>query len=156
MLGMTFTIASIQLSAIRAKGRSGLCFWMDVVKNSVSLGMLVFTIQHGVLAIVIGQVLVSMFAVFVVNGPASWVVYGYEAKHQFADVFAYLICCFLGVLAAVCFAQLIASATLIVLLIGKLVVFSFVYLLSCYVQDLAGMKVIWNKIEMQIPLWSRS
>ena len=82
ILGMIYPIASIQLSVINAKGRSGLFFWMDVIKNSVSVAILVFTIQHGVLAVVIGQVCSALFAVVFVNSPSfSW-VYGYRVKDQ--------------------------------------------------------------------------
>ncbi len=132
VVGMIFPIASVQLSVILAKGRSGLFFWMDVIKVMVSITVLLFTFRHGVLAVVIGQVAVSIFVNFLINLPVCHVVVGYKAKEQFADFLPYLICVGIAAIPSVSVDFWAAVDSHLILLILKGIIFSATYLAVCY------------------------
>ena len=91
IIGAVFPIAAIQLSVIRAKGRSDLFFWIDLFKNVVAITVLLFTLRHGILAIAIGQVVVSLFSQLFVNAPACQYVFGYRVSEQMHDIFPCVI-----------------------------------------------------------------
>lgn len=50
VLGMLYPVAAIQLSAVKAKGRSGLFFALDCKKNAVAIAILIVTVRCGILA----------------------------------------------------------------------------------------------------------
>jgi len=135
--GMIFPIAAVQLSVIRAKGRSGLFFAMNVISAVFSIGVLIFTYRHGVLAVVIGQVFVAVAFNLFVNLPVCHRVVGYKPRDQIADYLPYLICVGIAALPTVAVDIWSGIESHLILLFLKGVVFSAVYIMVCY---LAGLR----------------
>lgn len=156
IIGMIFPIAAVQLAVIRAKGRSGLFFAMDVVKNLVSIGVLIATYQQGVLAVVIGQVVVAIVVNLLINLPVCQRVVGYKITDQITDFLPYLCC--VGVAAiptmAVEFWSGIESHWMLLILKG--VVFVAAYVAVCFLARLSALKVVGNRARIALQRFSRS
>jgi len=98
LIGMLMPIGAIQFSIVQAKGKAWLAFWLGVIKNALAIGVLLLTIQHGILEIVIGQVVVAFISNGIVNALTANYLYGYRLREQLADFGPYF---FIGLVAAV-------------------------------------------------------
>ena len=139
ILGMLYPIAAVQLAVIRAKGWSGFYFFMDLIKNSIAIGTLIFTIQHGVLTVVVGQVLAGLFCTVFINVPAFNYVYKYHPAHQLADVLPYFAVSVVAIMAALVSDMLLVEFSTIVTLAIKAVAFFLTYFYCCWLTKLNGL-----------------
>lgn len=78
-------IATANLSALKALGRSDLFFYLEVVKDAIGVSILFLTINKGVHAIAIGYLIVSVICVFVNILPSKHVI-GYGLFEQLSDI----------------------------------------------------------------------
>lgn len=146
IIGMIFPVATVILSVIRAQGRSGLLFLMDIVKNSLAILTLFLTLNHGVLAVVIGQVTVAVINQLLVNMPICHRVVHYRLFEQLADIMPYLMCALLAALAAIFSEYSLGIESHWMLLIVKGLCFAVVYLGACCITGLQAFNVASAKL----------
>lgn len=85
-------IASANLQAMNAMGRSDMFLKLEIIKKIVSLTVLTITVVyfHSAIAIVWGNVLQIPFCLFINALPNKWIV-GYSFKEQMRDIFPPLL-----------------------------------------------------------------
>lgn len=146
IIGMFYPIAAIQLSAIRAKGHSTFEFFINLLKNLIAIGTLIFTIQHGVLAVVIGQVAVSIFSNLIINLPACHYYLGYRVEQQIADFLPYLVCTAVAGLLSMTVHWVPGLQSHWGLVTCKGIVFLVVYLGLCHFSKMNGYQEVASRL----------
>lgn len=88
IIGLTYPLNSINLSILNVKGRSDIFLYLEIVKKFMIVVAILFTIRHGVLALIIGQVLYSIVA-SILNLYYSGRLINYSLSEQCKDIFPY-------------------------------------------------------------------
>ena len=146
ILGVTYPLAAFELSVLKSKGKSGLFFALDIVKSSVSIAILLFTIQFGVMEVVIGQIVTSMISIVFVNAPAFSYTFGYRLKDQLFDVLPSVLVGAIACATAFFVGQLFVDVSMILLLLLKMAIFGVVYLSLSHVFQLSGMSEVLERL----------
>lgn len=141
VLYMFYPIATVNLNAINALGRSDLFLKLEILKKSVGLLLLIVTMRYGALAIAYGQLLSGLICQLINAGPNKKLLeYGYweQIKDMLSSV---ILAVFMGICVG-CVAFLQWSSLLIlvtqisigiIIYIGASIIFkldSFVYLVN--------------------------
>jgi hypothetical protein len=143
---VTYPLAAFELSVLKSKGKSGLFFALDIVKSSVSIAILLFTIQFGVMEVVIGQIVTSMISIVFVNAPAFSYTFGYRLKDQLFDVLPSVLVGAIACATAFFVGQLFVDVSMILLLLLKMAIFGVVYLSLSHVFQLSGMSEVLERL----------
>jgi O-antigen/teichoic acid export membrane protein len=139
ILGVTYPLAAFELSVLKSKGKSRLFFILDIIKSGISIAILLFTIPFGVMEVVIGQIVTSLVSIVFVNAPAFSYTFGYRIKDQFFDVFPSILVGGIATTIAFFVTQFFAGASMIFILLVKVVVLGVVYLSLSHFFQLSGM-----------------
>lgn len=83
--GIMFPLHSYNLDILNVKGRSDLFLKLEIIKKVLILIILLFTLPFGIMAILYGQVFISLMAFFV-NAHYSGKYIGYTGIQQLKDV----------------------------------------------------------------------
>lgn len=75
---------SINLNILKVKGRSDLFLYLEIVKKLVAVGILFVAYRHGVIGILMGQIVSSVLA-YLPNSYFSRKLIGYPPREQMAD-----------------------------------------------------------------------
>lgn len=89
-IGMTLPLHPLCMSVLKVYGKSGLIFKLEIVKKIVIGGLLLATYQHGIIALLYGQVAFFIFALFL-NMYFSGKIVHYSMKEQLKEVFPYVL-----------------------------------------------------------------
>ncbi|TKD62739.1 lipopolysaccharide biosynthesis protein [Cobetia marina] len=96
-------LSALNLNVLQVKGRSDLFLGLEVIKKLLICVVLVFTWQHGVIAILIGQIVVAVLS-YIPNAWFSRTLIDYSIREQCADFLpslmlssAIALCCWLAV-----------------------------------------------------------
>lgn len=81
-------VANVQV--IQARGEGGLYFKLEVLKTVISLLLLLVSLKFGIIAIAVGRVLSTVFAVLINMKPCSRII-GYTYRMQFTDLLPYMV-----------------------------------------------------------------
>lgn len=128
VVGAIYPWAAIVVSVVKAKGYGNLVFLTSLLKNGMALGILIFTLPHGVLAVVIGQVANAIAAHLLINVPMlSWIA-GYSVRQQVADVAWLLLAASSAAAAAMATTSLFPMNGTWAPFLTKTAVFCFLYL----------------------------
>ena len=138
VVGMIYPIAAVLLSIVRAKGKSALFLRMDIIKNVAAILVLLFTIQHGLLSIVVGQVVISLAAHSLVNAPVFNRVFGYSLSAQVADTIPYALTSAIAGAISVLAVAYVTVQTHLFLAIAQAVILTTAYLVFCHCFRLCG------------------
>jgi len=85
LAGLLWPLHLLNLSVLRAQGRSDLFFWIAIFKKVVTISLTVLASFHGIMAIAWAQVAASIFA-YLVNAHYSKVFLDYGAVKQVRDL----------------------------------------------------------------------
>lgn len=88
--GLMYPLHSINLNVLIVKGRSDLFLNLELIKKIISWIILAVTIQFGVIGILVGQVVASIFS-YIPNSYYSDKLIGYSAQEQIRDVLPTLL-----------------------------------------------------------------
>ena len=120
-------LCALNLNILYVKGRSDLVLRLEIIKKTISISMIVFTIPFGVLAICISRAIYTQIAI-IINTYYTGKLYGLGYFDQVRDFIKYLIYSLLSVTPA--FLMTYTSLhPLVVLCIGGISACSFYVLL---------------------------
>jgi O-antigen/teichoic acid export membrane protein len=98
-----YPLSSLNLNVLKVKGRSDLFLGLEVIKKLLICVVLALTWQHGVIAILIGQIVVAVLS-YIPNAWFSRTLIDYSIREQCADFLPSLmlssviaLCCWLAV-----------------------------------------------------------
>jgi O-antigen/teichoic acid export membrane protein len=96
--GILFPIHSYNLTILNVKGRSDLFLKLEVIKKIIIVIIIVLAIPFGILALLYGQVIISLLAFFI-NAHYTKKFIGYSGWQQLRDIFPTIItACFSGLI----------------------------------------------------------
>lgn len=119
-------IHTANLQAIKAIGQSGIFLKLEIIKKSLEVIVLLFTMWYGVLAIIIGECILTVLFIFV-NGMPNTKLIGYALKEQFRDIFSPILMAL--IMMVIIFPFYLIFDNPIVQLIAQVFVGAFVYIL---------------------------
>lgn len=88
--GILYPLHAYNLSILNVKGRSDLFLKLEVIKKVIIVITILATIQFGILALLYGQVFISLVAFFI-NSHYTAKFINYPALHQLKDVFPVIL-----------------------------------------------------------------
>lgn len=88
IIGMTYPLNSVNLSILNVKGRSDIFLNLELVKKIMISTAILLTLKHGVLVLIIGQVVYSI-AASLLNLYYSGKLINYSLREQSKDIFPY-------------------------------------------------------------------
>ena len=94
VIGVFFPIQSLNLNILKVKGRSDLFLKLEIIKRGITIVAIAVCLPFGILALVIGQVIVTFVAYFI-NTYYSARFIDYGTKKQIIDIIPYLFLSFL-------------------------------------------------------------
>lgn len=119
-------ICQLNLNLLQVKGRSDLFLKLEIIKKSISMGMLIIAIPIGVKAICISSVIYTQIAVYI-NTYYTGKLFGLGYSEQLRDYSKYFTCSVVSCTPA--FLLSLVPAPPIFILIGGAIVSAFIYLL---------------------------
>ncbi len=137
LVGMFMPLSAIQNNVIKAKGRTGLFFWGGLAKSALAVGVLILTIEYGILAVVIGQVVVAAVSLLVNLAMTQYVI-GYRIDMMLFDFLPYGFWVAIAGVTSILVVNLAGIESHFASLILKFVMFGSVYYLLCRISGLAG------------------
>lgn len=84
LAGLFNPLNAINLNILKVKGRSDIVLYVGIYKKTVAIGIFIFTLQYGVIAILLGQILNSVLA-YIPNSYFSSRLIDYTVTEQVAD-----------------------------------------------------------------------
>ncbi|MGR9087531.1 MAG: oligosaccharide flippase family protein, partial [Gammaproteobacteria bacterium] len=84
LAGLLNPMNSINLNILKVKGRSDIVLYVGFYKKAVAIGIFIFTLQYGIIAILLGQIVNSVLA-YIPNSYFSARLIDYTVKEQAAD-----------------------------------------------------------------------
>ncbi|MEQ3636255.1 lipopolysaccharide biosynthesis protein [Alcanivorax sp.] len=143
-VGVLFPLHALNINLIKIKGRSDLVLKVGILKKIVDVLLLIIALPHGVLAIVIGQVIGSLLSL-IPNAYYSNKLVGYSLLSQIKDAMKPLLCAFFAALSSYLFAICSAELGVFELLLsasGGV----FVYSVLCFIFKAEGAVIIFRKV----------
>lgn len=119
-------IQTANCQAIKALGRSGVYLWMEVIKKTVGISVLLFVMHEGVRAIAISEVFVVLFSVLVSVAPNSKLI-KYTPLEQVKDLIPYILMCL--VMGLTVFSLTLITLSPIVLFFSQVITGIIIYVL---------------------------
>ncbi len=92
LLGLLHPLHVVNLTLLRALGRTDLFFRLEIVKQALAVVIIICTVPFGIVAVVSGQVLASVISI-VLNTHYAANLADYPLRGQLRDVFPYLLLC---------------------------------------------------------------
>ncbi len=89
VIGVFYPIQSLNLNILKVKGRSDLLLKLEIIKKGIIIIAIAVCLPFGILALIIGQVIVTFIAYFI-NTYYSERFIGYGTKKQIIDIMPYL------------------------------------------------------------------
>lgn len=153
ILGILYPLHALNLNILVARGRSDLFLRLEVIKKCLILLNVVVSWRWGIMAIIIGQLLLSVVCYFL-NSYYTGRLLGYSAWQQLRDIAAYLFSA--AVVGAAAYAlQYIGIASVTLLLMAQILFGCTAYLLLCRLLRLQALAEAWNLVAPRIPLVAR-
>lgn len=84
--GLMYPLHSINLNILKVKGRSDLFLYLEIIKKTISMFILIISIQYGVIGVLIGQIISSVVS-YLPNSYYSGKLIDYPAREQIQDFF---------------------------------------------------------------------
>lgn len=126
--GLFISLSDLNVNFLNIKGRSGIALRLEIIKWVLALTLLFVTYQHGIFAIIYGQISLRIIC-FILAGFMSQRVYGYNMLKQVKDVFpAFFISLFSAALASIPQQFNLVSHDLL-LIISQSLIFVVVYVI---------------------------
>ena len=140
--GLLYPLHSINLNILKVKGRSDLFLYVEVIKKSAAILILLVSINFGIYGILVGQ-LVSSILSYIPNIYFSSKVLGYSFKEQMSDVLpTFLIVIFVGSTYR-SIIQVIELNSWLSLFLGP-IFFIIFYLVLSYAFNFEGTRILWQ------------
>ena len=152
VIGITFSLAAIKNNVIRSKGDGLLIFILSLARNSLSIIALYFSWSYGVMAMIIAQIVVYVFNMFLNDFFTSRYV-GYTMYQQVCDWMPYVLVA--AICAGVCWAAEAVIDNNWLLLTVQTVLFASLYLLICVKLRLQGFQSGWEIARQHLPSLSK-
>lgn len=123
-------IHTANLNAIKAMGRSDLYLRMEIIKKTVGILIILFTMKISVLAIGLGSVFYTLFA-GIINAFPNKVLLEYTFREQIRDIFPSFILAL--VMATLVFMLPLKGFSILVQLVIQIIIGVIVYILLSYI-----------------------
>lgn len=137
IVGAIYPFQSINLSMLKAQGRSDIFLRLGVIKLSLAIAVILATFPGGVLAMIVGQIAVAMVS-FALNTYSTKKTLNYGAIDQIRDVAPYVAWSIVAAALMVVFNQCVEWSLPLEIIVA-LGIGSSVYLLGCYFSRCPGM-----------------
>lgn len=131
-LGAFWPMHLANLNVLMALGHSKLMFKLELIKKTLFIITIILVSQISVIAIAWGMFALGLLGIFV-NTWYTRKFLNYGAVAQIRVVMPYLFVTFIMILAVGATQYLFASDSIMVVLLAKIIVGIFIYILSCYV-----------------------
>ncbi|WP_094229066.1 lipopolysaccharide biosynthesis protein [Methanolobus psychrotolerans] len=136
--GIMQPLHSINLNILKVKGRSDLFLYLEIVKKSIIMVILLFSIQFGVIGILIGQIISSVLS-YLPNSYYSGQLINYPAREQIRDFSpGLLLSGVIGIL--IYFAEKISPLPALIELVFFGIIGFGIYLMASYAFKLEALK----------------
>ena len=144
LIGIMFPLHLINLNVLQALGRSDLLLKIEIIKKILIVINIMITWRWGILAMIWGQVLISLFSYYL-NAYYNKVLLNYSIWEQLGDVLPYFVISVLmgGAVYALGFVSFYSS---LLMLICQIIVGGLIYLLLCRVCQLHSYMLIQKKL----------
>lgn len=147
--GLLYPLHAMNLNVLIAKGRSDLFLRLEMLKRGLTICNILVTWRWGVMAIIIGQVVLSFVGYFL-NSYYSGKLLGYPARQQLRDIRGYFLSA--AVAGAGVYALQYVGFPNAVLLLAAQVVFGLTaYLLLCRLFRLPALADGWRLVTERVP-----
>ncbi|MFN4326273.1 MAG: lipopolysaccharide biosynthesis protein [Azonexus sp.] len=110
---LMYPLHAINLNILKVKGRSDLFFRLEIIKAIIAVSVLFFTIRYGLIEVLIGQVVVSVFC-YLPNVFFTEPLIKYSFRDQLIDVFPYFVFSMISGLVATFLASTMSSMHLVI------------------------------------------
>jgi len=90
LAALLYPLHAINLNILKVKGRSDLVLYVGMVKKIITIGIFIFTLQYGIIEIIIGQIVASVIN-YLPNAYYSSTLINYSIKEQLIDFLPTLI-----------------------------------------------------------------
>lgn len=127
--GLAYPLHSINLNVLKLKGRADLFLYLEIVKKVLVSVVLLLTFKHGVIAILVGQIITSVIAYFP-NSYFTKKLINYSVLEQFIDFFPCLFLSFSLCFTTYFIINYFEPSDLIIVFIYSLLILAFYPLLS--------------------------
>lgn len=115
---LLYPLHAMNLNILKVKGRSDLFLRLEVIKAAIALLILALAVQHGLMALLVGQLCSSMLC-YLPNSYFSKRLIGYAVPQQIHDVLPnLLVACCAGVVAHILGGVLAPHSVLLAVLLG--------------------------------------
>lgn len=85
-LGVLYPLHLVNLNVLLAQGHSDKYFGLELIKKAISISILLFTVQLGIRAMILGQIASSSMSYFFVNSYYTKKYLGYSGLQQVRDL----------------------------------------------------------------------
>jgi len=126
LIGMMYPIHSLNLNLLNVKGRSDLFLRLEVIKKIFIVIAVIITIPYGLMAVVIGQVIISILGFFL-NTYYTNQIFGYGPFRQIKDFAPYLVLAMIMGLLAYLITTIVSNLALSLLIS---ITFSLIFYIS--------------------------
>jgi teichuronic acid exporter len=124
--GMIYPLQSLNLNLIKAKGKSALFLWLEIIQKVLISIAIVLTYKQGVMSLIYGQVIVSLFS-YLLNAILSGRIIHYYLLEQFNDLMPIMLITIISAGAAFGI-KFFVGENYTLLLIGQILLCTILYL----------------------------
>ncbi len=152
IVGILYPIQAMNLQILMAKGRSDLFLRLEVAKKIVTLFVLAITVHFGLLALVIGQVVVAVIALSI-NTHYSGKFLNYGLVKQLYDMAPYFLSLIPSSMFVILLNRTISHDINILVLCIQIIGFILVYVLTLYISGLEAaveLRRIWSEFMRKV------
>jgi O-antigen/teichoic acid export membrane protein len=134
-----YPLNSINLNILKVKGRSDLVLYVGIVKKLITIGIFLYTLQFGIIEIIIGQIVASVIN-YLPNVYYSSKLIRYSIKEQLTDFLPSMILSS-AVSGLIYYLQLSLSLSPIIELFSLMILAVALYLIGAYTLKLHGFEL---------------
>ncbi len=141
-VGLLYPLHLINLNVLQALGRSDLFLRLEIIKKGLIVISIAITWRWGISAMICGLIAVSIIAYYL-NSYYNGILIGYTIREQLRDLSAYLITAtVMGMI--LCVIRTFPFPNLWCMLLGEIVIGSFVYVGLCRICRLEAFMELWQ------------
>ena len=152
-IGLLYPLHAINLSALKAQGRSDLFLKLEVIKRILVITSIAITYRWGIIAMISGAIVVSLFGYYL-NAYYSGKFFDYPITEQILDLFPALLVSFvMGT--SVYLVRYLSISSPLVLLTCQSTVGVVVYFGLCRIFRIAAFMNAWGLLKTRLNALSR-
>jgi O-antigen/teichoic acid export membrane protein len=150
IVGMLYPLQSLNLNIIKAKGKSALFLWLEIIQKVLIALSILLTYKHGVMSLIYGQVIVGVIS-YLLNAIVSGRIIKYHLNEQIQDLMPIMLLAFIASSAAYGLIFLVRGNHAL-LLISQILVCSLAYLWLSKILNISIYVQIKEELKSRLPV----